>query len=284
MPSAYRSAYRLRQVRQEEPMQSSRRPRVRQRLGAWRHLGAAPGLGVARRLGIARRSGEHEFLDGDALDPVELRANLRELAMLARLPGGTADSILAIDALADGVRDLTVVDVGTGGGETALAFARHGRHGRHGTACWRVIAVDSHPDVLAVTRRRTARDASVETLLADARELPLEDASVDIAHASLLLHHLDPQDAVAVLAEMARVSRIGVVINDLHRGLLPYLVSTTVTLALTRARYTRHDGPVSARRSYTLRELDELLHAAGLMPVWRSNTLLPRVTTSAVPI
>jgi hypothetical protein len=91
-------------------------------------------------------------------------------------------------------------------------------------------------------------------------------------------------DAVAVLAEMARVARRGVVINDLRRGILPYLVTTAVTLALTRSSYTRHDGPASARRSYTLRELDELLHAAGLMPVSRSNPLLPRVVTAAVPM
>jgi ubiquinone/menaquinone biosynthesis C-methylase UbiE len=230
---------------------------------------------------LRRRSHERELLEGETLDRAEMRANLRELAMLNRLPGGTTASIEAIRLLADGVRDLTLVDLGTGGGETAVAFARAGRRG---TSRWRVIAVDNHPDVLAVARRRVARHAEIEPLLADARELPLADGSVDVAHASLLLHHLDPQDAVAVLAEMARVARRGVVINDLRRGILPNLVTTAVTLALTRSSYTRHDGPASARRSYTLRELDELLHAAGLMPVSRSNPLLPRVVTAAVPM
>jgi ubiquinone/menaquinone biosynthesis C-methylase UbiE len=138
--------------------------------------------------------------------------------------------------------------------------------------------------VLAVARQRVARYPEIKPLLADARSLPLADGSVDIAHASLLIHHLDPQDAVAALGEMARVARLGVVVNDLRRGVLPYLITLAVTLALTRSSYTRYDGPASARRAYTVRELDELLHAAGLMPVFRSNPLLPRVVTAAVPI
>jgi SAM-dependent methyltransferase len=228
---------------------------------------------------VARRSHEHELLDGASLDPEELRANLRELAMLNRLPGGTATSIEAIETLADGIRDLRILDLGTGGGEMPIAFARHGRRGR---AHWKVTAVDNHPSVMGLAERRLAHDPDVTPLLADCRFLPLEDGSVDIAHASLLLHHLEPQDAVAMLAEMCRVARIGVVINDLRRGPLAYAMTGFLVLGLARARYTRHDGLASARRAYSLHELDELLHAAGLSTVWRSPSLMPRVVTAAV--
>jgi ubiquinone/menaquinone biosynthesis C-methylase UbiE len=136
---------------------------------------------------------------------------------------------------------------------------------------------------MSIALRRLERDPDVTPLLADCRFLPLDDESVDIAHASLLLHHLEPQDALAMLAEMRRVSRIGVVVNDLRRGALAYAVTGLLVLGLTRARYTRHDGLASARRAYSLRELDELLHAAGLSTVWRSAGLMPRVVTAAVP-
>lgn len=85
-----------------------------------------------------------------------------------------------------------------------------------------------------------------------------------------------------MLAEMCRVARMGIVINDLRRGPLAYAVTGALVLGLTRARYTRHDGLASARRAYSLRELDELLHAAGLQTVWRSRSLMPRVVTAAV--
>lgn len=152
------------------------------------------------------------------------------------------------------------------------AFARAG---------WRVTALDAHPTVLAeLTRRRTA--TSMQVVAGDARDLPFEDGAFHVAHSSLLLHHLDPADAVAALREMARVSRLGVIVNDLRRGALAVALAAPPILALSRSAMTRHDGLVSLRRAYTLAELDELLKAAGLRAVWRSNRLMPRVVTSAV--
>lgn len=225
---------------------------------------------------LAERSTEREILDEDELDPGDLRENLRELAMLNRLPGGADASVGAVQRLLNRSGERTggrVLDAGTGRADIPLAFAREG---------WRVLAVDNRPEVLEVAHRTVRGQPAVSLLKADARALPLSDASVDVAHASLLLHHLSPADAVAVLRELRRVSRRGVVVNDLQRGPAAYLLTWAITMALTRNRYTRHDGPASARRAYTLGELDELLAAAGLRRIWRSSPLLPRVATAAV--
>jgi hypothetical protein len=56
-------------------------------------------------------------------------------------------------------------------------------------------------------------------------------------------------------------------------------VTAATVLALTRGTYTRHDGILSARRAYTLPELDELATEAGLRLVSRTWSFLPRVTT-----
>ncbi|PZR64764.1 MAG: hypothetical protein DLM71_01565 [Chloroflexi bacterium] len=230
---------------------------------------------------LARRARAAELLDGAALDSAELRANLRELAMLNRLPGGTAASIAAIEALTDGARDATILDVGCGGGDMALAFARYGARP---PARWRVIGVDRHPEVLAEAIRRGRGRPDVEWLLADGTRLPLADGSVSVAHTSLVIHHLEPSQAVALLAELGRVARHGVALNDLRRGLVPFVITAATVLAVARSRYTRHDGVVSARRAYNLTEIDELIRAAGLEVVSRSARWLPRVVTAAIPI
>jgi SAM-dependent methyltransferase len=235
------------------------------------------------RLPFAARSTERELLDGAVLDADDLAVNLRELALLNRLPGGTAASIAAIDRLAAGRRDLTILDVGTGGGDMALAMARHGRRGT-GAGRWQVTAVESHPDVLALAARRLGEETDVDLVRGDALKLLLAEASVDVAHASLLLHHLDPDEAVLALREMRRVARLGVVINDLRRGILAYAMTAATVAALCRGRYTRADGLVSARRAYTLRELDALLIDAGLRIRGRSVAAMPRVVTVAVPV
>ena len=186
--------------------------------------------------------------------------------------------MVAIERLADGRRELEVLDVGTGAGDLPVAFARHGR--RRGR--WRVLATDVRPEIVAVAMRRAGREPDVTVQLADVTRLEFADRSFDVAHASLLLHHLDPGTSVAVLAELARVARLGVVVNDLQRGRLHFLMTAAAVLGLARHRYTRHDGVLSARRAYTLAERRRLLEAAGLRVAWESPRFLPRVATAAV--
>jgi SAM-dependent methyltransferase len=217
------------------------------------------------------RSTALELLDADQLDAIELRTNLREMAMLNRLPGGVGDSIRAVERLLGEQNEATVLDVGTGSGD----FVRRLRRRRH----VEVIASDVRPEILEIAARNLAGANNVSLLQADARAIPLADGEVDVAHASLLMHHFDPDDAVAALAEMRRVSQLGVVINDLRRGPLPFAITAATVLALSRGAYTRHDGVLSARRAYTLAELDTLAARAGLKRAHRSGRLWPRVTT-----
>jgi ubiquinone/menaquinone biosynthesis C-methylase UbiE len=217
------------------------------------------------------RSTAHEMLDAEHLDLLELRRNLREMAMLNRLPGGIGSSVRAVERLLGEQTEATVLDVGTGSGD----FAKRLRRRRH----VEVIASDLRPEVLEIAARNLAGTNHVTLLNADARDIPLADGEVDVAHASLLMHHFDPDDAVRAFAEMRRVARLGVVINDLRRGLLPFAMTAAAVLALSRGAYTRHDGVLSARRAYTLAELDTLAARAGLRRVNRSGRFWARVTT-----
>jgi SAM-dependent methyltransferase len=220
---------------------------------------------------LGTRSNDPELLDGERLDPAELRTNLREMAMLNRLPGGIGDSVRAVARLLDGQADATVLDIGTGAGDFAPRLIR--------ARAARVIAADVRPEVLAIVRRNLADTNGVTVLQADVLALPLADGDVDVAHASMLLHHLDPADAVRALREMRRVARRGVVVNDLRRGPLAFAMTAAAVLGLSRGAYTRHDGVLSARRAYTLAELDALAGEADLRPAWRTWSRWPRVTT-----
>ena len=230
-------------------------------------------IGMRRLLALGARTDTAELLDSGRLSRSEVEANLADLARLNRLPGGTDASVRAISALVGGSNAIRVLDVGTGAGDIPIAFARRG---------WRVVAADINPAVLAVARDRLARVPNVEILEADVLSLPLEDDAVDVAHCSLLIHHFAPEAAAAALRELSRVSRHGVVVNDLRRGLLPLAATWVSVMALGRSEVTRVDGMASARRAYTLPELDRLLADAGLTRRWRSPGWLPRVVTAAI--
>jgi ubiquinone/menaquinone biosynthesis C-methylase UbiE len=208
-----------------------------------------------------------ELLDGPLDDPAALAGNLRDLRRINRWLGGTSLSARAIDALAAHRAELTLLDVGTGGADIPRALVRWAeRHGRRLS----VMAIDSRPEVVAAARVAEPSDAStgrVEFQVGDGRSLPYPDRSFDIAHASLVLHHLGPAAATELLREMARVARLGVVVNDLHRGRLGLIGAWLIGHLLTANRYTRYDAPLSVRRAYRAEEASGLLRAAGLTPV-----------------
>jgi ubiquinone/menaquinone biosynthesis C-methylase UbiE len=208
-----------------------------------------------------------ELLDGPLDDPVALAGNLRDLRRINRWLGGAVLSIAAIEALADHRAELTLLDVGTGGADIPLALLGWaGQRSRRLT----VVGIDSRPEILAAAVRANPASAITDRLelhVGDGRSLSYPDRSFDVVHASLVLHHLGPEAALQLLREMARVARLGIVVNDLHRGRLGWVGAWLLGHLLTGNRYTRHDAPLSVRRAYRLDEMTDLLRAAGLTPV-----------------
>lgn len=217
---------------------------------------------------MRRLAGVHELLDGALDDPATLRNNLRDMGRANRFTGGASLSRHAIDALAPPPAPLNLLDVGTGGADIPLALLADARRGHRRVA---VTAVDGRPEVLAAARAARPEIDRTEALVldvADGRSLPYADASFDVAHASLVLHHLEPADAVSFLRELARVARRGIVVNDLSRRRVTVLGSWLLSRVFTRNAYSRHDAPLSARRAYTLTEAQALLAEAGLRQVY----------------
>jgi SAM-dependent methyltransferase len=218
-----------------------------------------------------RLAGAQELLDGPLDDPRILAGNLRDLRRVNALLGGVRLSLDAIDALvgASAGRSSVVelLDVGTGGADIPVALLAEWRsHGRR----LAVTAIDERAEVLAAARLANPGIETVEGLrmeVADGRALPYEDRAFDVAHVSLVVHHLEPADAVRLLSEMARVSRRGIVVNDLARGRIRWLAAWLLAHIATRNRYTRHDGPLSVRRAYTAVEMKALFAVAGLRPI-----------------
>ena len=232
-----------------------------------------------------RRDGAGEHLDGPLDDQRMLAGNLRDLRLLNRLSGGVALSRWGVNRLLDGSSEAgTVIDVGTGGADIPVALLAD--------AVWRgrtleVTAVDSRSEVLTAARlARPSLDRipRLRLALVDPHRLPYRNETFDVGHASLVVHHLDEDAAIRFLAELGRVSRGGVVINDLHRGELGLFGAWLAGRFLTRNRYTREDSLLSVRRAYTIAETEALLRKAGLEPIDRRTSAFgQRYAIVAVP-
>ena len=203
-----------------------------------------------------------EYLDRPGHFPSLLAGNLDDLRRINRWLGGHWLTLRGIEHLLEGLPsdvEVSVVDVGTGGADVPEAIVAWACRRRRRV---RVLAGDVSPEIIDLARRQVGPQVDLAVL--DGRCLPLADGSVDVAVCSLLLHHLSPDDAVALLREMRRVSRQGIVVNDLVRSRLGYLGALAVGWLATRNPLTRHDGPLSVRRAYTPVEMADLAARAGL--------------------
>lgn len=210
------------------------------------------------------RSDEPELLDAAGPTPAELAENFRDIRRVNQLLGGTATILRLLPTLLDPLpprRPVTLLDLATGVADIPLAVARWAAR-RHLPLT--IVASDSSAPILALARQRLAGHPAISLARYDARAVPLPDQQFDIVLCSLALHHFAPDDAVRVLREMARLARVGFILNDLRRDRLGYAAAWLAARLTTRNRLTRHDAPLSVRRAYTPAELGRLLHRAGI--------------------
>ena len=226
------------------------------------------------------RVDELELMDRPGQDPALVAGNLADLRRVNRWFGGSRLTIQAIERL---TRDLgpgdrlAILDLATGGADIPVAIAAWAQ--RRGVRPW-IVASDLSRDILRLARRDDP--TVVAFAVADARCLPFPDRSFDVAVCSLALHHLRPDEAVSMLAEMGRVARRGVIVNDLVRHWLGLLGAWLMGRTLTSNPLTRHDAPLSVRRAYTRAEMADLAARAGLRPIRFDGFLGYRVAMTAV--
>jgi ubiquinone/menaquinone biosynthesis C-methylase UbiE len=211
--------------------------------------------------------------------PADLATYLDDLERLNRWFGGYRFTAAAVDRLAGhgaARAPLLVADVGGARGDFARWLVRRARgRGRR----VRVLVLDRDHTALAAGRERAAGDADVFWLQADAAAPPLRARAVDVATASLTLHHLEPPAAVAMLGALRRVVRLGVVVNDLLRTRLASVLVRIAVRVVSRHPFSRDDGPLSVLRAYRPQEVEELARAAGFARLTvRSYPLFARMT------
>ena len=215
------------------------------------------------------RIDEAEWIDDENQPYADFRASMTDVRRANRFLGGTvvvtrqATRWIREAKARNQTEPLTFLDVATGSGDIPEAARKIGR--KMGVET-RFVGLDFSAPILRFAREEVGRYDEIRLVRGDAFRLPLANRSVDYALCSLAFHHFGFDGCLRAMAEMERVSRRGWLVNDLRRARSAWRLFRGISSLTRMNRMTRHDGPASVLRAYSLPEYAEMVTGIGLEP------------------
>lgn len=214
-------------------------------------------------LRLNQRVLEMELMDQPGIEPVIHIEALQGIGRVNRISG--IDRLLwnRIRAFQpDPQTPLRILDLACGGGDVLLKLAK--RAEREGVPFTFEGADISQTAVDFAQATAAERGLSnVSFFQHDALEHALPE-KYDIVMSSLFMHHLDHSQAVRLLKRMSAAATRGILLDDLLRSRLGYILAWCGVRLLTRSKMVHFDGPASVKAAFQTAEVRGLAKEAGL--------------------
>ncbi|POY35111.1 SAM-dependent methyltransferase [Solitalea longa] len=206
------------------------------------------------------RSSQKELLDEENIPYNDLAQNLRELDFINRFLGGHAITVKGVKKLSDKLQQtITILDLGSGGGDTLRAIARWARKANRKV---RLIGVDLKPECIRFAEKESIGFPEISFIQTDYRAIQPDQLQPDIIISSLFCHHLSNPEIIELLQWMGKNAKIGFVINDLHRHFLAYHSIRFLTTLFSKSYLVKNDAKLSVARGFNHGEWMVLLRKA----------------------
>ena len=214
-------------------------------------------------MSLRHRCRQPEIMDQPGLSPERHRRALRGLA---RINFWSGSARILWPGLRDLARELAprpprVLDLATGGGDVPLRLWQRAHRAK---VPFVLEGCDVSPVAVEHARAAAAAvGADVRFFVHDVLHGP-PLSGYDAVTCSLFLHHLEDEAACELLQRMRDTTGRLVLVNDLNRSLMGFLLAHVATRLLTRSDVVHTDGPRSVEAAFTPEEARQLAERAGL--------------------
>jgi 2-polyprenyl-3-methyl-5-hydroxy-6-metoxy-1,4-benzoquinol methylase len=213
---------------------------------------------------FSKRSSSIEIMDDLNCSGEVLHQTLRELDSINHFLGGNTVTLQGLNDLLkinNLNRSAHVIDIGCGSGEILKQIAKLFRKTHpHST----LIGIDANKNIAQYAHHHVAEFPEVSIIAEDILGGNFRAKEFDIALATLFLHHFSSSQLIDIFRNLKHQARIGIVINDLHRHWLAYYSIKLLTTFFSRSSMVKFAAPLSVLRSFTKKELIEILKQAGI--------------------
>ncbi len=210
---------------------------------------------------LSFRDRQPEVMDQPELDPTRHLGALQDLARIHRFTGTLSRFWDPVHRLLKSQKrkSLTLMDVGCGDGFLLRQLFKKAQQCGYEL---KICGCDFSERALDFARQAAeAQRIPVELYQLDItdNEIPV---SVDVVTCSLFLHHFTSDEVVAILRKFDRTANQLVLVEDLRRTQLGFLLCVLGVHLFSRSSVVREDGLLSIRAAFSIREIETLLEAA----------------------
>jgi 2-polyprenyl-3-methyl-5-hydroxy-6-metoxy-1,4-benzoquinol methylase len=200
-------------------------------------------------------------MDDPALSESEHLHALHGLRRMNRWTGNTRAAWVAIRELASSLsaQKMSVLDIATGSGDVPIHLCRYAA--ATGTTL-EVDACDLSDRALAFAARSLPEHTSIQLFTLDIVSDPIP-RQYDVVMCTTFLHHLSEMNAARVLRKMHDAALKRVIVVDLERGALNWLLVSLGCRLFSRSKVVHFDGPQSVRAAFTINEIRKLANTIG---------------------
>jgi 2-polyprenyl-3-methyl-5-hydroxy-6-metoxy-1,4-benzoquinol methylase len=208
------------------------------------------------------RSDETELIDDLALGNEALAQNLRELALTNLLLGGNQVTVEGLQKLLKNHKgEVKIADLGCGGGDMLLTMAKW--FSKKHTFVPQLVGIDANAFMIDYAQIKTKQYDHISYLCQDIFAEDFAQNKFDLVTMTLFCHHFKETQLIGLLKNLKQQTRIGIVINDLHRHPLAYYAIWFIAKLLGASYLYQNDSKLSVLRAFSRADLSKILDHVG---------------------
>ena len=193
-------------------------------------------------------------MDDLSMEGEMLRKTLDKIAVINKRLGGNQATISGLNTLLKNESknaEISIFDLGCGSGDMLRAVADFGRKNNF---IFKLTGIDANEYTVNYARELSANYPEISYIKMDILADEFSGISFDIAIATLFLHHFKEQEIEDLLIPIVNKTRMGVVINDLHRSSTAYFLFKGISFFIKNPM-VKKDGAISVLRGFKKNEL-----------------------------
>lgn len=207
------------------------------------------------KLSTKYRTTESEQMDDFSMEGPLLKEALDKIAKINQFLGGNALTLKGVQILIKDLpksQEICIVDLGCGNGDMLRVLADYANANNFN---FRLIGIDANSFTINYAKKLSLLYPNISYLSEDVFNEKFKNLNYDIALCTLTLHHFKDEEIIQIMEILKKQSRIGIIVNDLHRNALAYRLFQGVCLAFRLNKMSKNDGLVSILRGFKKEEL-----------------------------